>query len=540
MRLSSRVIGLAAAAFVWGSSPLACAAADASVPQTSAQLAAEFPDPAEAGMEYALNRRAFKGYKGRGILNLRSRGVRSAEIYINGRLISTQKLFASGKEQVTIPIGSYTQDGENTLKVLKIEPAGAKLEASLPYPELLPGRPEQAGFSEKKLQIIDQVIGENIRQGFPGAVLLVLKNGRVVKETAYGWAKMYDGTRLLPEDKREPMTVDTMFDLASNTKMYATIFALMKLTDEGRINPEDYVVKYLPEYKGDGRENIRLRDVISHSAGYSPYIAFNKPEAGKFYSLQREKTLSLLPDVPLSYPTGTKTVYSDTDYMLLAEVIERVTGQRLDDYVEKNIYQPLGLGHTLFNPLRKGFVPADFAATEPCGNTRSGMVYFPGVRQYTIQGEVQDERAYYSMDGVSGHAGLFSRAGDLAVLAQLMLNQGGYGGYRLCSPQVVTRFTKPTDENPLFGLGWNKMVYPERNWEFGPYAGSDAIAHSGWTGIDIEIDPQHDLAVILLTNRVHAPNIPGDPDRFVTKNFPAARYGSMLSLVYEAFLEENP
>ena len=520
--------------FLWMESPI-CAAA--SFVQVS-QIQGDFPDTPEAGMEFAQNRRIFKGYKGQGHLLLQNEGVKQADVYINGRHLDITEALASGKKVTDVDIHAYTRDGYNTLKILNIQPEKAGLKVQIPYPELQYGRPEQSGVSSDKLKKVDEVIENDIKNGFPGAVLLVVKDGRIIKQGAYGWAKKYEQMVLLPESAREPMRTDTMFDLASNTKMYATIYALMKLTEEGRLSPEDFVSKYLPEYMGDGREKIKLRDIMTHSAGYEPVLSLHKPSSGEFYSLQREKSLHLLNKAPLTYPLGTKTVYSDTDYMLLASVIEKVTGERLDTYVENEIYKPLGLTHTLFNPLRKGFQPGDFAATEPCGNTRSGMVYFPGIRRATIQGEVQDEQTFYSMDGVSGHAGLFSRATDLAVLAQLLLNGGGYGNYKLCGQQTLTYFTKPTDRNPKFGLGWNKMYMPDRVWEFGPYASSQAVAHSGWVGTDICIDPQYDLAIILLTNRVHVPNVPGKLNTFITDDFPTISYGSILSLVYEAFLEK--
>lgn len=518
--------------------PSAAEAASQEPVRDTSQLLAVFPDEPEAGEEFAQNRRTFKGYKGRGEITLKNHGAQTAEVYINGRKIPLGDLLNLPAGTAALPIGAYSRDGVNTLKVLNIQPAGARLEVRIAYPALITGSPEQAGFSAAGLRRIDRVLEDEVQKGFPGAVLLVMRNGRIVKQTAYGWAKMYEQTQLLPEAKRQSMQVDTMFDLASNTKMYATILAFMKLTEEGRVSPEDKIVQYLPEYTGDGREEICIRDIMTHSAGYAAVFPFNQSSAGEFYSRQREKTISLLCKVPLTYPRGTKTLYSDTDYMLLAAILEKITGRQLDAYVEQEIYYPLGLSHILFNPLRKGFKPSDFAATEPCGNTRSGMVSFPGIRSYTIQGEVHDERAFYAMDGVSGHAGLFSNAQDLAVLAQLMLNQGGYGGYRLCSAKTLEYFTKPTDANPLFGLGWNKMSMPGRVWEFGPYASGQAIAHSGWTGTDICIDPAYDLAIVLLTNRVHAPNVPGKPNTFQMDDFAACSYGSILAMVYEAFMEK--
>ena len=483
--------------------------------------------------------RFFKGYKGQGKLIIANHGAVSAKVGINGRSLDISQALKKDQGVTKIDIGSYVRDGRNTFHILDIQPQGAWIEADVAYPVLSEGSPESAGFSRQKLQRVDELIQGEVEKGFPGAVLLVLKDGKIVKQTAYGWAKKYDGSRLLPRNQWQPMTVDTMFDLASNTKMYATILAFMKLTEEGRVSPEDFVKTYLPGFTGEGRDAIRIRDVMVHRAGFAPEIHYFANPAGKTYSRQRERTMTLLEKAPLAYPTGTKTVYSDTDYMLLGTIIERITGQPLDQYVENEIYRPLGLTHTLFNPLQKGYQSREFAATEPCGNTRSGMVDFPGIRAYTLQGEVHDEKAWYSMGGVAGHAGLFSRVRDLAVLTQLMLNKGGYGEYRLCSPGTVTYFTKPGDADPAFGLGWNKGGLAKRVWEFGPYAGDEAIGHTGWTGTDICIDPANDLAIILLTNRIHEPNVPGQPNDFVTDDFQTPNYGSIMSLVYEAFLEHN-
>ena len=517
--------------------PLEAASTPITAESTASQIDGKFPDPVKPGMEYALNRRLFKSYKGQGTLLITNHGAQTAAIFINGQRIPYHPT-PTEPANTPIDISAYTHDGDNTLKVLELSPATAQLEITIPYPKLTKGSPAQAGFQTTKLNKLDTLIQNDIQNGFPGVVLLILKNGHIVKETAYGWAQLYDQKTLLPESQRSPMSINTMFDLASNTKMYATILALMKLTDEGRIDPEVPIVRYLPDYTGDGRENIRVRDIMTHSAGYAPSAFFYDPERAKsLYSCQRERTLQMLYQVPLTYPAGTKTVYSDTDYLLLTSLIEQVTGQRLDTYVEQNIYQPLGLTHTLFNPLRKGFLPQDCAATEACGNTRGGQINFPGVRTTTIRGEVQDEQAYYSMDGVAGHAGLFARAEDLAVLAQLLLNRGGYGSYHLCSPQVFDTYTKPTDLDPSMGLGWNKMTGAGRVWEFGPYASHEAIAHSGWTGTDICIDPQHDLAIILLTNRVHSPSIPGQPNAFAANDMIMGHYGNIMSLIYEAFLE---
>jgi CubicO group peptidase (beta-lactamase class C family) len=230
-------------------------------------------------------------------------------------------------------------------------------------------------------------------------------------------------------------------------------------------------------------------------------------------------------------------MYSDTDYMLLGMIIEKVTGMALDDYAEHEIYHHLGLSSTVFNPLEKGFRKNQFAASEIHGTTRGSRVDFDNIRTYVLQGEVHDEKAYHSFGGVAGHAGLFSTGKDLAVLAQVLLNRGGYGNKHLFTGKVIDQFIKPDDGNGTYGLGWRRANNGDRKWHFGPYASSSAYGHTGWTGTVTVIDPEHDLAIILLTNARHSV-IEGDDEhyQFTGKQFETGKYGSVISLVYEAVL----
>ena len=493
-----------------------------------------FPEPEPTSRIFARSRQTFKGYHGRGTLIIENAGAVTAEVYVNGRRIEIDPALARPDGCSVIDIGHYTVDGVNTLKVLNVSPADAHLRVKVPYPELVWGSPQEAGFSVEKLAKIDALIHKEVAEGFPGAVLLIAKNGQIIKHTAYGYRQTYDGDRLLVNPP--PMTTDTLFDLASNTKMFAVNLALQHLVSEGRVRIDDPVSKYLPDFRGDGRESITLRQVITHSAGFAPEVRFFDPKLKEkgLFSRDRAITRALLPKIPLEYKPGMKTEYSDTDYIILGFIVEAVTGRRLDQYVESEIYQPLGLSHTLYNPLIKGFSSDQFAATERNGNTRDHRTDFPGVRRHTLAGEVHDEKAFYSLGGVSGHAGLFSRTLDLAVLGQTLLNGGGYGGYRLCDPATLQQFTKPSDHDMHYGLGWDK----NNIWEFGPYASPETIGHTGWTGTVTAIDPKHDLVVILLTNKIHAPTQPENRDRFTTAKFETGKYGSIMSLIYEAFLED--
>jgi CubicO group peptidase (beta-lactamase class C family) len=340
-------------------------------------------------------------------------------------------------------------------------------------------RPEEAGFSSERLKKVDHLIKNDIKEGFPGASIIIIKDGKIVKSDHYGYEKKYEGLDLLKHPSK--MKKDTLFDLASNTKMYATNFALQRLVSEGKLDLDEKVQHYLPEFKDNeadpikGKNDLKIIDILHHSAGFPASIHFHNPEsAGEFFSQDREKTLRLLPKVPLVYEPGTEHIYSDIDYMLLGLIVETITGQPMDDYLENEFYQPLGLKNTLFNPLGKGFKPKDFAATELMGNTREGRYHFPNVREYTLQGEVHDEKAFYSMDGVSGHAGLFSTTEDMAVLLQTMLNGGGYGNVELFDQETIDQFVEPSETDPTYGLGWRRNGSQSMEWMFGPFASGKA------------------------------------------------------------------
>ncbi|AMX01876.1 penicillin binding protein PBP4B [Microbulbifer thermotolerans] len=405
-------------------------------------------------------------------------------------------------------------------------------------------RPEDAGFSRQGLARVDALIERDIAAGFPGAVLLVIKDGKIVKNTSYGYRQKFSGQ--VPLKHFQPMTTDTLFDLASNTKMYATNFALQKLVSEGKLDLQAQVQHYLPEFRDTdsdpikGKDTLRVIDLLHHSAGFMADPKFHDPQAGgALYSQDRNKTLALLSKTPLAYEPGSKNVYSDMDYMLLGLIVERITGQRLDDYVENTLYKPLGLKNTLFTPLQKGFQASDFAATELMGNTRGGTIAFPNIRTYTLRGEVHDEKAFYAMGGVSGHAGLFSTTGDLAVLLQVMLNGGGYGAQQLFDRDTIARFTKPSEKNPTFALGWRTNGDASMQWMFGAYASRHAYGHTGWTGTLTVIDPTYNLGIVLLTNKKHSPVILSGQNagRFIGDFFAVGRYGEVVSAVYQALLE---
>ena len=246
---------------------------------------------------------------------------------------------------------------------------------------------------------------------------------------------------------------------------------------------------------------------------------------------------------PLVYEPGTETRYSDVDYMLLGLIVEQVSGDDLDTYVKNNFYEPLGLDKLTFNPLDNGFEKNEIAATELKGNTRDGVVDFENIRTETIQGEVHDEKAYYAMDGISGHAGLFSNAKNLATLAQVMLNKGGYGDNTFFSEEVVQDFTKASDINDTYGLGWRRQGASNNySWAFSSLADSETYGHTGWTGTLTVVDPSNDLIVVLLTSAKNSPVLDkeNDPNTMLGNKYLTSNYGTISSLIFTAMDDNNP
>ena len=495
-----------------------------------------FPMQQRSTLQLVNDRKRFKAYQGRGQIQLTSQGAAQADIYVNGQKLNITQPFAPD-ESYEYSLKRRTRDGMNTLRVDNILPQGSELKVTIPSPVLV----DNSASYQNRFKQVDDLIEQDVKNGFPGAVLLVMQNGEIIKRSAYGDARKYaDGGELLPSPQK--MRTDTLFDIASNTKMFATNLALMKLVSEGKLDVNAPIEQYMPDYQGGGRDTRLVRDLLTHTAGYAPQVRFFTPDNGvskSLYSQNPQRTDQLLLNrVPFAMGRNVKAVYSDTDYMLLGMLVERLTGMGLDAYVEHQIYQPLGLTNTLFNPLLKGRAKAEFAATEIQGNSRGGRVSFDNMREYVLQGEVHDEKAFYSLGGVAGHAGLFSTVDDLAVLGQLLLNGGGYGQTQIFDEAVLQQFIKPEERDDSYGLGWRRAGHGQSKWHFGPYASAQAYGHTGWTGTVSVIDPKYDLAIFLLTNARHSKVQEDDSGHveFAGKTFETGKYGSVISLVYEAVL----
>ncbi|CAF0970842.1 unnamed protein product [Rotaria sp. Silwood1] len=399
--------------------------------------------------------------------------------------------------------------------------------------------PESIIFNE---EVIDEFITKEIQQGFPGAALIISRYGKILKQTVYGYKLKYDENAKIIQQP-QLLILDTMFDLASLTKMYATNYALMHLVEQGMLNIDDPVKKHIPQYCGcnpdkECREARLIKDLLTHTAGYAPSVKFYDPEkvSSDLFSQDKHETEDII-ETKLGFQRSRSgdqlPVYSDIDYMLLGLVVEHISGMSIDQYVKINIYQPLCLTHTLFNPLNNtNYQRSNFAATELNGNTRNHTINFPNVRTHVLQGEVHDEKSFYSMNGLSGHAGLFSNLNDMSILTQIMLNNGTYGNVKFWSKNVQDLFLKPYAYDPTYGLGWRLNRNKSLSW-FGLYASNEAYGHTGWTGTCTVIDPQYSMAITLLTNKRHTPYINGT---FDGEKYETGKYGKIMTLIYESML----
>ncbi|HVV43831.1 MAG TPA: serine hydrolase domain-containing protein, partial [Bryobacteraceae bacterium] len=318
---------------------------------------------------------------------------------------------------------------------------------------------------------LDAAINQAVREDkIPGAVVLVGHNRQVVYRKAYGYRA------LLPA--KEPMTADTIFDIASLTKIVATTSAMMKLFEEGRIRIDDPVTTYLPEFQG-GRSAITIRDLMTHFSGLRPDLDLDPPWSGYETGIRRA-----LADKPAG-PPEQKFVYSDINFILLGEIVHRLSGLPENEYVKQILFDPLGMKDTTYLPS-----PALRPRIAPTEMQKDGTI---------LRGVVHDPTSRY-MGGVAGHAGVFSTADDLGKFCQMILD----GGDGLFSPATIRKFTSPAtaaNQSVVRGLGWDiQSPYSGVRGELFP---EGSFGHSGFTGTSIWIDPYSRTYVVLLANSVH-------------------------------------
>src|SRR6266850_4101851 len=323
-----------------------------------------------------------------------------------------------------------------------------------------------------KLAVVDSIVERAILDGqIPGAVVLIGHNGQVVYRKAFG--------RRALEPRREPMTVDTIFDLASLTKVIATTTSVMQLVERGKVRLNDTVTKYLPEFGQNGKEDITVRQLLIHYSGLAPDIDLQPPWQGK------ETAYKLAFSEKPEAPPGSGFVYSDTNFIVLGALVEHVSGESLDHYSSTHVFGPLKMTRTRYLPpasWRPRIAPTQFDEHD-----------------HMLRGEVHDPRAL-RMGGVAGHAGLFSTADDLAKFAQALLD----GGKGVLAPLTVEKMTspeQPPNATAVRGFGWDiDSPFSSNRGDLLPVG---SFGHTGFTGTSIWIDPATRTYIILLTNSVH-------------------------------------
>ncbi len=373
--------------------------------------------------------------------------------------------------------------------------------------------PEEFGARKfgKAVEILNHAVRE---RAFPGGVLAIGHDNELA---------ILPVGRLSYDADSAPVTPETIYDIASLTKVVATATAAMILVERGMLALDDSVTRYVPEFVEPydvatdplwtARSEVTVRHLLAHTAGLPAYEKFFLRAREKAHVLEEALLL------PLEEPPGLRTLYSDVGFILLGEILERVSKERLDSFCGREIFEPLGMRQTCFNPpqeLRERIAPTEFDQT---------------FRRRLVWGEVHDENAWV-MGGVAGHAGLFATAGDLGRFCRMMLGEGKIEGERmagglergpntqqLIQPETVREFTRPSfakasEGRPSYdeaseggaaagtprGLGWDK---PSEASSSGRYFSAASYGHLGYTGTSVWIDPEKSLYVILLTNRVH-------------------------------------
>lgn len=361
--------------------------------------------------------------------------------------------------------------------------------------------PEDAGVNADRLKEIDQIAAEAIQaQATPGMVVLVAKDGKVIFNKGYG-NHTYD--------KANPDQLTDIFDLASLTKTTATTPTIMRLVQEQKLNLDTNIGAYIPKARTSPMNNIKVREVMLHQAGFIPYIPFhNNVQQGDYsrdssaayptkvadnYYIRKNYFKDVMWPKMLNSPIKTRGtyVYSDISMYVMKEIAERISGVPLDQYVQENFYRPLGM-------QTAGFLPRNRFQREQIVPTEQDT-YF---RKTLLQGYVHDQGAALA-GGISGHAGLFASANDVAIIYQMLLNKGSYGGQQYFTPQTVNMFTAKQSDVSRRGLGFDRWdpdltkKYPSEK------ASPQTYGHTGYTGTCVWVDPSRGLVYIFLSNRVY-------------------------------------
>ena len=357
------------------------------------------------------------------------------------------------------------------------------------------------GMSAQHLALIDSAVNASIAAGdIPGAVVGVLRNGHLVYEKAFGYKSVY------PE--KDTMTVETMFDMASVSKCVGTTLSFMQLVEQGKVRLVDPVNYYFPEFKNwvdpETKEEVEItvQDLLTHTSGLAAYLPNVSAYINEFGTNSPDSLMMYISTrIKRNFRPGTKQLYSCLNFITLQNILEKVTGERLCDYAQKNVFDVLGLEHTTYFPLygEKPCRPGLEELAKLCAPTE---IQADG---HVLKAEVHDPTARLANAGNSGNAGVFSNVEDLAVVAAALLNEGSYNGRRILSPLTVKKmFTVPETNayEVARALGWD-------TYYTGPYTSGDIFClddvrgHTGYTGTSMILDPETKTAVIVLAHRVH-------------------------------------
>lgn len=386
---------------------------------------------------------------------------------------------SSQRAAMSALFGEHAVTGKLPVTLPDLYPYGHGLRLGRRAMTLRVARPEEVGFRGDGLAEVQTVVGRALAdKAFPGAVLAVGKDGALVHLRGYG--------RLSYDAGAPVVETDTIYDLASLTKVVVTATTAAILVDEGRLDLKKPVAAFVPGFRGGDRDRVTVEHLLTHSAGLEPFFVEGRG---------REETIRRILASELKYEPGTKSVYSDLGILLLGEVLERVAGEPLDSFARRRILEPMGMKDTTYRPPR-----ALLARIAPTERVPADRAHDPR-RGQLIHGDVHDPNAF-AMGGVAPHAGLFGTAPDLARFAQMMLNGGVYDHQRVVGRATLERFTRRAGvPGSTRALGWDT---PGGGNSAGTLLGPRAYGHTGFTGTSMWIDPDRRLFVILLSNRVHA------------------------------------
>ena len=372
--------------------------------------------------------------------------------------------------------------------------------------ELPLSTPTACGISSRSLQRADSIIGAAISEGrCPGAVLEVVRHGKIAYLKAYGNRQVY------PEVK--PMTTNTIFDMASCSKSMSTAISAWVLIEQGKLRPEAPVSHYLPGFRswreGNDSATITVNDLLTHTSGLPPY-APAKALQQKYGAPNPDALMAYIAHCKRDFRPETKFQYSCLNYITLQRIIEKLSGRSLRDFAAAHIFKPLGMHHTDYLPCRQDangkWISTDKPRWVKEGEREGLTPIAPTERQSdgsVLLGQVHDPLARIMNGGISGNAGLFSNASDIAILCAALLNRGQWHGHRILKKSTVELMTTVPKSLEAFGRtpGWDchsPYASPKGN-----HTSARAYCHTGYTGTSIVIDPENDIAIILLTNAVH-------------------------------------